>query len=40
MGDWLSMAMSWITLVVADNDIERFLGYLISAKQSADAGLS
>jgi len=27
--------MSWITLVVADNDIERLLGYLMSAKQSA-----
>jgi ATP/maltotriose-dependent transcriptional regulator MalT len=32
MGDWLSMAVIWITLAVADNDIERFLAYLITDK--------
>ena len=32
--------LGWITLAAADNDTERFLAYLISAMQTADAGLS
>jgi len=32
--------LGWITLSAADNDTERFLAYLISAMQTAGAGLS
>lgn len=32
--------IGWITLAMADNDAERFLTYLISAIQTADASLS
>ena len=32
--------LGWITLAAADNDTERFLAYLISAIQIAEAGMS
>jgi ATP/maltotriose-dependent transcriptional regulator MalT len=32
--------LGWITLAAADNDIERFLAYLVSAMQTVDVGLS
>ena len=33
-------SLGWVTLESGDNDLERFLSYLISALQTADAGLS
>jgi LuxR family maltose regulon positive regulatory protein len=32
--------LAWVTLAAEDNDLERFLAYLISAMQTADASLS